>query len=154
MGFGNPYNNELQLEHQGHERSRLTQVSFPNHVNSFVVGRLRQHISKWRELTSDHWVLATVSGYPLKFARQPVQSVLPKSSFNQAEIQLIDTEVEELLLKRAVTRLPPCKEEFISNIFLVPQETGDMRPVINLKPLNQYIQNIHFKMENIQIDLN
>ena len=80
---------------------------------------------------------------------------MPKSSpFNQAEIQLIDTEVEELLLKRAVTRVAPCKEEFISNIFLVPQKTGDMRPVINLKPLNQYIQNIHFKMENIQMALN
>ena len=80
---------------------------------------------------------------------------MPKSPpFNQAEIQLIDTEVKELLLKRAVTRVAPCKEEFISNIFLVPQKTGDMRPVINLKPLNQYIQNIHFKMENIQLDLN
>ena len=79
---------------------------------------------------------------------------MPKSPpFNQAEIQLIDTEVEELLLKRAVTRVAPCKE-FISNIFLVPQKTGDMRPVINLKPLNQYIQNIHFKMENIQMNLN
>ena len=80
---------------------------------------------------------------------------MPKSPpFNQAEIQLIDTEVEELLLKRAVTRVAPCKEEFISNIFLVPKKTGDMRPVINLKPLNQYIQNIHFKMENIQMALN
>ena len=29
-----------------------------------------------------------------------------------------------------------------------------MRPVINLKPLNQYVQNIHFKMENIQMALN
>ena len=80
--------------------------------------------------------------------------MLKSPPFNQAEIQLIDTEVEELLLKRAVTRVAPCKEEFISNIFLVPQKTGDMRPVINLKPLNQYIQNIHFKMENIQLDLN
>ena len=95
------------IKHQGHERSRLTQVSFPNHVNNFVAGRLRQHISKWRELTSDPWVLATVSGCPLEFARQPVQSVLPKSPpFNQAEIQLIDTEVEELLLKRTVHGWP------------------------------------------------
>ena len=46
-----------QQEHQGRERSRLTQVSFPNHVNSFVAGRLRQHISKRPELTSDPWVL-------------------------------------------------------------------------------------------------
>ena len=137
---------------QRRERPRLTQVSFPNHVDSFVAGRLRQHIPKRRELTSDPWVLETVSDYHLEFARQPVQSVLPKSPpFNKAEIQLIDTEVEELLLKSAVTRVAPCKEEFISNIFLVPKKTGDIRPVINLKPLNQYIQKIRFKMENIQM---
>ena len=29
-----------------------------------------------------------------------------------------------------------------------------MRPVINLKPLNEFLQNIHFKMENIQMALN
>ena len=118
----------------------------------FVAGRLRQHISQWHELTGDPWVLETVTGYHLEFACQPVQSVLPKSPpFNHAEIQLIDTEVKELLLKRAVKRVAPCKEEFISNVFLVPKKTGEMRPVINLKPLNQYIQNIHFKMENIQM---
>ena len=72
-----------------------------------------------------------VRGCHLEFARQPVQSVLPKSPpFNQAGIQIIDTEVEELLLKRAVTRVAPCKEEFISIVFLVPKKTGDMRPVI------------------------
>ena len=32
--------------------------------------------------------------------------------------------------------------------------TGDMRPVINLKPLNQFVKNSHFKMENIQMALN
>ena len=29
-----------------------------------------------------------------------------------------------------------------------------MRPVINLKPLNQFVQKIHFKMENIQMAMN
>ena len=65
--------------------------------------------------------------------------------------QLIDNEVEELLLKRAVTRVVPCKDQFISTYILAPMETGEMGHVINLMPLNQYIQNIHFKMENIQM---
>ena len=30
-------------------------------------------------------------------------------------------------------------------------KTGDLRPVINLKPLNQFVQRIYFKMENIQM---
>ena len=38
--------------------------------------------------------------------------------------------------------------------FLVPKKTGDLRPVINLKPLNQFVQRIHFKMENIQRAMN
>ena len=34
---------------------------------------------------------------------------------------------------------------------LVPQKTGDLRPVINLKPLNEFVENIHFKMDNIDL---
>ena len=34
------------------------------------------------------------------------------------------------------------------------KKTGDFRPVINLKPLNQLEQRIHFKMENIQMAMN
>ena len=37
---------------------------------------------------------------------------------------------------------------------LVPKKTGDLRPVINLKPWNQFVQRIHFKMENIQMAMN
>lgn len=44
-----------------------------------------------------------------------------------------------------------CSDEFISNIFLVPKKTGDFRPVINLKPLNSFVQEIHFKMESINL---
>jgi len=85
----------------------------------------------------------------------PVQTVLPKlPPFNATEIQLIDKEVNELLQKGAINRVSPCQGEFISNLFLVPKKTGDTRPVINLKPLNEFIQNIHFKMENIQMALN
>lgn len=40
-------------------------------------------------------------------------------------------------------------DEFISNLFLVPKKTGDLRPVINLKPLNKFVRTIHFKMESI-----
>ena len=39
---------------------------------------------------------------------------------------------------------------FISNLFLVPKKSDGFRPVINLKPLNHFLQEIHFKMESIQ----
>ena len=113
------------------------------------------HISNWRNLTSDLWVLETIAGYHLKFESVPIELNLPRPPpFKEAEIQLIDEEVDKLLNLRAIQIALPCHEEFLSNLFLVPKKTGDMRPVINLKPLNEFVQKIHFKMENIQTVLN
>ena len=53
-----------------------------------------------------------------------------------------------------MTEVSPCDNEFISKVFLVPKKTGDFRSVINLKPLNQFVEKIHFKMENIHMALN
>lgn len=36
-------------------------------------------------------------------------------------------------------------------MFLVPKKTGDLRQVINLKPLNEFVAKIHFKMEGIHL---
>lgn len=106
-------------------------------------------------LTSDPWVLETIMGYHLEFECIPEQFCLPKPPpLNETEIQLINDEVEKLLEKGAIKPVLRNQEEFISNLFLVPKKTGDMRPVINLKPLNQFVQKIHFKMENIQMALN
>ena len=68
-------------------------------------------------------------------------------------MQLVDTEIDKRLKKGAIKCVSSCQGEYISNLFLVPKKTGDMRPVINLKPLNSFIQDIHFKMENIQMAL-
>ena len=47
-----------------------------------------------------------------------------------------------------------CDKEFISTVCLVPKKTGDFRPVINLKPLNQFVEKIHFKVANNRLALN
>ena len=40
-------------------------------------GNLMHNLDVWRKITSDPWVLETVSGYHLEFDTLPVQSVLP-----------------------------------------------------------------------------
>ena len=54
---------------------------------------------------------------------------------------------ENLLLKQAVVVVPPCQDQFISRLFLVEKKDGSFRPVVNLKPLNGFIQKEHLKME-------
>ena len=53
-----------------------------------------------------------------------------------------------------MTEVSPCDNESISTVFLVSKKTGNFRPVINLKPLNQFVKKIHFKMDNIRMAWN
>lgn len=89
----------------------------------------------------------------MEFDSIPKQTNVPKPPpFSGFEKQLID-EIVTLKSKGAIKEVSSCSNEFLSNIFLVPKKTGDMRPVINLKPLNVFVQKIHFKMENINTAL-
>ena len=60
---------------------------------------------------------------------------------------LVEEEVDSLLQKGAVEVAAPCADQFISRLFLVQKKDKSFRPVINLKPLNTFIQKEHFKME-------
>jgi len=59
----------------------------------------------------------------------------------------MEEEVQGLLVKPAIVVVPPCKDQFISRLFLVQKKDGSHRPMINLKPLNGFVQKQHFKME-------
>lgn len=45
----------------------------------------------------------------------------------------------------------PLYTRFFSRIFLITKKDGGSRPVINLRPLNQYIRYQHFKMEGMHV---
>ncbi|XP_066305375.1 uncharacterized protein [Branchiostoma lanceolatum] len=56
-----------------------------------------------------------------------------------------------MVLKGAVVPVEPCEGQFISSIFLVPKSSGGMRPVINLKRLNTFVQKEHCKFESLEL---
>ena len=70
--------------------------------------------------------------------------------------RIIMTEVNQLLVKGAIETVPANEKQdgFYSTFFLVPKKTGDLRPVINLKPLNRYLKKQHFKMDSLHSVLN
>ena len=141
-------------QHQNTEGQSVNKVNVHS-VPLLQAGSLSGNLPKWREFTSDPWILQTVSGYHLEFETTLHQVNLPKfPKFTERETALIESEIKKLISKGAVTEVSPCDNDFISTVFLVPKKTGDFRPVINLKPLNQFVEKIHFKMENIRMALN
>ena len=61
-------------------------------------------------------------------------------------------EVTKLLEKGAIEFVPKDQEGqgFYSTFFIVPKKDGGIRPILNLKPLNVYLQKSQFKMETLR----
>ena len=80
-----------------------------------------------------------VQGYHLEFESESCQPMLPSQvNFSEGQREAINKEVLKLLEKEAIVKAQHCPGEFISDLFLVPNKTGDLRPVINLKPLSKF----------------
>ena len=111
----------------------------------------------WEEITQDPWILNIISnGYAPQFAveRPPLtrdwqrfESVTRHTPPEQAD--LLQQYIEELLLKEAVELVEDTQSlGFYSHMFLVPKKnTTKLRPIINLKGLNGYLDIPSFQME-------
>ena len=118
------------------------------------MGRLKHCLVNWQLICKDPWRLQAIEGYQLDFTSLPYQSRYPQGIIHtQAESNLIENEVQDLLTKQAIhpVSVGQRQDEFVSNLFLVPKKGGGQRPVINLKHLNQFVKYEHFKMENIHM---
>ena len=73
------------------------------------------------------------------------------NAIKEAHIQSgsINVNVERLINKGEVSKIPNPQAGFYSNLLLVQKKDGGLRPVINLKALNQHVRTQHFKMEGI-----
>ena len=122
----------------------------PNLLQSFT-GRISLFLLNWKALTSDPWVIQTVEkGYIIPLTTTPVQQSLPHPPhLSTTEISLLEEEIQMLLEKQAVQKVPASTKGFYSNMFMVPKKDGGQRPVINLKHLNKFVKSEHFKMEGL-----
>ena len=114
-------------------------------------GRPRLFLHKWKLLSSDPWELESVQGFHLNLLSIPYQDQWPVvRSMPAAEEQAIQDEVEALLQKEAVSMVPASTPGgLVSSLFVVPKAGRKLRPVIDLRNLNQYVPYQHFKMEGI-----
>ena len=138
----------------------LTQMGITNMAqrvatnHTCIAGRLSYFTPNWKILTKDPWVLNCIQGYTIEFVSQPSQCQAPKELvFTQEEAKNLTVEVEKMIQKQAVARVPleQSAKGFHSQLFSVPKKDGGTRPIINLKRLNSHVETVHFKMEGIHM---
>ena len=118
-------------------------------VCTVLAGRTHSHLQNWEILTQDLWVLQAVQGYLIDFTQTPIQlhhpppTVLPTTDHN-----MMSEAVIELLNKEATVTSSLSLQGFVS---LVHKKGGGKRPVINLRALNQFVRQEHFKMEGLHL---
>ena len=66
----------------------------------------------------------------------------------------ITLEVKTFLKKGIIQKAIPCKNQFVTHIFTRPKKDGTHRVILNLKSLNEYIENYHFKMDSLGTAIN
>lgn len=64
----------------------------------------------------------------------------------------METDIQMLRLKKTIVATQPQMDQFTSRLFVIPKKDGSLCPVINLRPLNWFIKNQHFKMSHMRIN--
>ena len=132
-------------------RMGITPIAAELCANQTFAGRISLFLANWKALSSDSWVLQTVTkGYRIPLTADPVQKFPPHSPYlPPGDVIILEEEIQSLLQKQAIQQVPTSAVGFYSNMFLVPKKGGGQRPVINLKHLNKFVKSEHFKREGL-----
>jgi len=120
--------------------------------NDCIAGRLKHFSSQWLNITSDYFILDSVTQYKIEFAAAfPQQESVPREiCFSLPEQHIIQNELDKLLKKGVIKETTHCEGEYISTIFIRPKKDGTYRLILNLKNLNEHVEYHHFKMDTLQ----
>lgn len=87
-------------------------------------------------------------GFKITFRTQVYQTVNPQGIFTVSECRDIQSEINKFLNLGAIIPCSLSEDQYLSKIFLIPKPNGSKRFILNLKPLNKFIEKFHFKMED------
>ena len=123
------------------------------HVETFPPpGRVCSCINNWEHISDDHWILEVAKGYHLELACMPhPRTTLQERPLPESEQDIVLAEVTKLLVKQVIRKVKELPTQFLSVLFLVLKKDGSRCPVINLQPLNHYMQKQKFKMEGAKV---
>lgn len=94
-------------------------------------------------------VLNAIEGYRIPFiSTPPARASLAEPRLSPSDSSACDTEIERLLIKKAVVAVEPDANQFLSSFFLIEKSSGGKRFILNLRDLNTFINPPHFKLED------
>jgi ribonuclease HI len=126
-------------------------VNYEKLPDSQIGGRLCKFVSNWKKLTSDRFILDIVQGLKIKFDKDVVTYFRSPLIFSQSEKCIMISEIEKLLAKGVIVKSQHEDGEIVSNVFLRKKKDGKKyRMILNLKPLNEYVEYKHFKMDSLE----
>lgn len=136
----------------------ITRQPQPNSCHFITVDTSRKESPFHLQLEENNLRLlapADRSGYCIELLRPPQQTHYPVTVVPKEQEALIQEEITQLQLKGAIVPVHVKDNQragFCLTIFLVPKkEPKQMRPVVNLKPLNRFLPKVYFKMEGVQM---
>jgi hypothetical protein len=114
-------------------------------------GRLRHFLNFWRQLTKDPEILHIIMGVSIPFTALPSQSTPPRPyPVDSATQQTIRDFVKDLLETQVIVPVQPREDQFVSPFFLVTNNDGSLRGILNVRTLNQdFLRTKKFKMETL-----
>ena len=97
-------------------------------------------------------ILDWIMGYKIPLLESPFQMFEPKQlKLNENQNKVVSNEVQSMLDMGVIRSVKPERAQIISNLFLrEKKEKGQYRPILNLKPLNQFVPYEKFKMETLR----
>lgn len=156
--FRGRYSNSQPRSFRHNPYERRGRSTFTKPPNSFgqpsfkgefpFMESVSEKVKFWKTITDDPWVLSCIEGYKIPFHTQPDTNFNPAPHITNKGEELVDNEVKSLIQKGAIEIAK--NRYFLNQIFLVPKRDSESwRPILNLKPLNKFISNFHFKLESI-----
>ena len=110
-------------------------------------------MNEWHKLTNNNVILNIVkSGYSIQFIGPPSSSN-PISSNPKDPIkrEALRKEINRHINSGAISMVEKSEDHYVSRVFVVEKKQGGYRMVIDLKNLNNYVNKIHFRMEDKEV---
>ncbi|CAM5073301.1 unnamed protein product [Natator depressus] len=128
-------------------------IRYPPPIKFPFSNQLCAFLPEWLRLTSDRWVLNTISqGYTLQFTYSPPNHPCPHFPWGTPRMKLCSSRRRGQLLGLGAIEVVP--GEFMgkgcySHYFLIPKAKEGLRPMLDLQGLNQYMVKLKFCMVSL-----